>query len=99
MVLGQIAATETLGWRRRRRAAAHTGMEVMPMQPPLPPDSSSQDCIPRQPAPLFATKAEADAAVLTARQADRLDIGSNHSFRDPIIGEITGFDVDIAAAR
>ncbi len=50
---------------------------------------------------LFNNKAEADAAVATIRNRGRLivglDIGSNlFSFRDPITGEITGFDVDIA---
>jgi polar amino acid transport system substrate-binding protein len=49
----------------------------------------------------FNNKAEADAAVATIRNRGRLivglDIGSNlFSFRDPITGEITGFDVDIA---
>ena len=49
----------------------------------------------------FPTKAEADAAVADIRARGRLivglDIGSNlFSFRDPITGEITGFDVDIA---
>jgi polar amino acid transport system substrate-binding protein len=49
----------------------------------------------------FPTKAEADDAVSTIRNRGRLivglDIGSNlFSFRDPITGEITGFDVDIA---
>ncbi|MDQ2626455.1 MAG: glutamate ABC transporter substrate-binding protein, partial [Actinomycetota bacterium] len=49
----------------------------------------------------FRSKAEADAAVAKIRHRGRLivglDIGSNlFSFRDPITGEITGFDVDIA---
>ncbi|MCW2591621.1 MAG: transporter substrate-binding protein [Mycobacterium sp.] len=49
----------------------------------------------------FPTKAQADAAVANIRNRGRLivglDIGSNLlSFRDPITGEITGFDVDIA---
>ncbi|GAC1634567.1 MAG: glutamate ABC transporter substrate-binding protein [Mycobacterium sp.] len=49
----------------------------------------------------FDNKAEADAAVATIRNRGRLivglDVGSNlFSFRDPITGEITGFDVDIA---
>lgn len=49
----------------------------------------------------FPTRAQADAAVATIRQRGRLlvglDIGSNlFSFRDPITGEITGFDVDVA---
>jgi len=49
----------------------------------------------------FQTKAEAQDAVANIRNRGRLivglDIGSNlFSFRDPITGEITGFDVDIA---
>lgn len=77
------------------------GMEVMPVAPPLPPDNSSQDCNPTASLRPFPTKAEADAAVTDIRARGRLivglDIGSNlFSFRDPITGEITGFDVDIA---
>jgi len=77
------------------------GMEQMPPEPPLPPDNSSQDCNPTASLRPFATKAEADAAVADIRARGRLivglDIGSNlFSFRDPITGEITGFDVDIA---
>src|SRR5215470_17103112 len=49
----------------------------------------------------FDNRTEADAAIATIRNRGRLivglDIGSNlFSFRDPITGEITGFDVDIA---
>src|SRR5712671_5245650 len=49
----------------------------------------------------FNNRADADAAIATIRNRGRLivglDIGSNlFSFRDPITGEITGFDVDIA---
>ena len=49
----------------------------------------------------FKTQAEADAAVAAIRERGRLivglDIGSNlFSFRDPLTGNITGFDVDIA---
>jgi polar amino acid transport system substrate-binding protein len=49
----------------------------------------------------FTTKPEADAAVATIRERGRLivglDVGSNLlSFRDPITGTISGFDVDIA---
>jgi polar amino acid transport system substrate-binding protein len=75
------------------------GMEVMPPQPPRPENESSQQCTASLPP--FPTKAEADAAVAYIRDRGRLivglDIGSNlFSFRDPITGEITGFDVDIA---
>ena len=66
---------------------------------PVQPSPVEQDCT----ATLrpFPTKAQADAAVTTIRNRGRLivglDIGSNLlSFRDPITGEITGFDVDIA---
>ncbi|QUR66154.1 glutamate ABC transporter substrate-binding protein [Mycobacterium spongiae] len=77
------------------------GMEVMPPQPPLPPDSAKQDCDPTASLRPFPTRAEADAAVANIRARGRLivglDIGSNlFSFRDPISGKITGFDVDIA---
>ena len=78
------------------------GMEQMPPEPARPPDTSSQDCNPTASLRPFATKAEADAAVADIRNRGRLivglDIGSNlFSFRDPITGEITGFDVDIAS--
>jgi polar amino acid transport system substrate-binding protein len=77
------------------------GMDQMPAQPPLPPGSSKQDCDPTASLRPFPTKAEADAAVADIRARGRLivglDIGSNlFSFRDPLTGEITGFDVDIA---
>ncbi|MDT5349085.1 MAG: polar amino acid transport system substrate-binding protein [Mycobacterium sp.] len=77
------------------------GMEEMPPEPALPPDSSGQDCNPTASLRPFPTKAEADGAVADIRARGRLiiglDIGSNlFSFRDPITGEITGFDVDIA---
>jgi len=49
----------------------------------------------------FPNRKDAEAAVTNIRNRGRLivglDIGSNlFSFRDPITGEITGFDVDIA---
>jgi len=79
-----------------------SGMQQMSPEPPLPPDTTSQDCNPTASLRPFATKAEADAAVADIRARGRLivglDIGSNlFSFRDPITGEITGFDVDIAS--
>jgi polar amino acid transport system substrate-binding protein len=69
-------------------AAGHDG--------PAPDDDSCRGSL--RP---FPTKAQADAAVANIRNRGRLivglDIGSNLlSFRDPITGEITGFDVDIA---
>ncbi len=77
------------------------GMEQMPSAAPLPADQTSANCNPTASLRPFATKAEADAAVADIRARGRLivglDIGSNlFSFRDPITGEITGFDVDIA---
>jgi polar amino acid transport system substrate-binding protein len=74
------------------------GMEEVapePVQPVIPDDDCRGSLRP------FPTKAQADAAVSTIRNRGRLivglDIGSNlFSFRDPITGEITGFDVDIA---
>ncbi len=77
------------------------GMETLPPEPPLPADDAAQDCDLTASLRPFPTKAEADAAVADIRARGRLivglDIGSNlFSFRDPITGEITGFDVDIA---
>ncbi|WP_144205940.1 glutamate ABC transporter substrate-binding protein [Mycobacterium tilburgii] len=74
----------------------------MQQLPPQPPDAAGQeDCDATASLRPFATKSEADAAVANIRARGRLivglDIGSNlFSFRDPITGEITGFDVDIA---
>jgi polar amino acid transport system substrate-binding protein len=76
------------------------GMEEMAPQqnpPPLPDESCDLTASLRP----FPDKKDADAAVAAIRQRGRLlvglDIGSNlFSFRDPITGEITGFDVDIA---
>jgi polar amino acid transport system substrate-binding protein len=72
--------------------------EAPPIQGPIP-DPDSEDCTAS--ARPFPNKADADAAVQTIRNRGRLivglDIGSNLlSFRDPITGQITGFDVDIA---
>src|SRR6202012_5380357 len=78
------------------------GMQQFPPEAPLPMDDGSQNCDLTASLRPFPTKAEADAAVADIRARGRLivglDIGSNlFSFRDPISGEITGFDVDIAA--
>ncbi len=78
------------------------GMDQLSAEPPLPPDEAGQDCNATASLRPFATKPEADAAVADIRARGRLivglDIGSNlFSFRDPITGEITGFDVDIAS--
>jgi polar amino acid transport system substrate-binding protein len=77
------------------------GMQEMPPAPPLPPDKSADSCNPTASLRPFTNPADADAAVADIRARGRLivglDIGSNlFSFRDPITGEITGFDVDIA---
>ncbi|WP_099023164.1 glutamate ABC transporter substrate-binding protein [Mycolicibacterium palauense] len=74
--------------------------EIKPEGPPPPPIDNS-DCNLTASLRPFPTKAEADAAVANIRNRGRLivglDIGSNlFSFRDPITGDITGFDVDIA---
>jgi polar amino acid transport system substrate-binding protein len=76
------------------------GMEELPPVAAKPPTSEA-DCNRTASLRPFDNKAEADAAVTTIRNRGRLivglDIGSNlFSFRDPITGEITGFDVDIA---
>lgn len=77
------------------------GMQEMQPQPPLPPDKSADKCNPTASLRPFTNPADADAALATIRARGRLivglDIGSNlFSFRDPITGEITGFDVGIA---
>jgi polar amino acid transport system substrate-binding protein len=77
------------------------GMQEMPPEPPLPPDKSAENCNPTASLRPFSDPAEADAAVAKIHARGRLivglDIGSNlFSFRDPITGEITGFDVDVA---
>jgi polar amino acid transport system substrate-binding protein len=76
------------------------GMEEIPPQQKPPPlhDESCDLTASLRP---FPDKTDADAAVAGIRKRGRLlvglDIGSNlFSFRDPITGEITGFDVDIA---
>ncbi|MCT7658655.1 glutamate ABC transporter substrate-binding protein [Mycobacterium deserti] len=77
------------------------GMEEMPPQPARAPVEPEDECNRTASLRPFDTKAEADAAVQNIRARGRLivglDIGSNlFSFRDPISGDITGFDVDIA---
>ena len=77
------------------------GMEVLPLEPPRPPDSAAKTCDRMASLRPFSGRAAADAAVASIRKRGRLlvglDIGSNlFSFRDPVTSEITGFDVDIA---
>ena len=76
------------------------GMETLAAVPP-PAQSAPENCDRTASLRPFTDSAEADAAVAPIRARGRLvvglDIGSNlFSFRDPITGEITGFDVDIA---
>ncbi|MGV0838447.1 glutamate ABC transporter substrate-binding protein [Mycolicibacterium thermoresistibile] len=80
---------------------APSGLEELPPRPAQIPDPAAEDCDRTASLRPFATRAEADDAVADIRERGRLivglDIGSNlFSFRDPITGEITGFDVDIA---
>ena len=77
------------------------GMEELPPEPVRAPARDADECDRRASLRPFDTRAEADEAVANIRERGRLivglDIGSNlFSFRDPITGEITGFDVDIA---
>ena len=77
------------------------GMEQLPQDAAAPAEQSDTNCDRTASLRPFPTKAEADAAVAKIRDRGRLlvglDVGSNlFSFRDPITGEITGFDVDIA---
>jgi polar amino acid transport system substrate-binding protein len=77
------------------------GMELLPVEPPPPPDTSQDTCDRTASLRPFPTKAQSEAAVAKIRDRGRLlvglDIGSNlFSFRDPITGVIAGFDVDIA---
>jgi len=76
------------------------GMEVLP-PPTQPPSDTGGTCDRTASLRPFPTKGQADEAVATIRERGRLlvglDVGSNlFSFRDPITGDITGFDVDIA---
>ncbi|WP_018602371.1 glutamate ABC transporter substrate-binding protein [Mycobacterium sp. 155] len=77
------------------------GMEELTPQPVQVPAPDADECDRTASLRPFNNKADADAAVADIRNRGRLvvglDIGSNlFSFRDPITGEITGFDVDIA---
>jgi polar amino acid transport system substrate-binding protein len=80
---------------------APAGMEELPPQLVPPPDQSGEQCDLTASLRPFTDRAQAEDAVANIRNRGRLivglDIGSNlFSFRDPITGEITGFDVDIA---
>src|ERR1700694_4183914 len=76
------------------------GMAAWP-PPRAQPRPTSQNCDRTASLRPFGDRAQADAAVAYIRARGRLivglDIGSNlFSFRDPITGEITGLDVDVA---
>lgn len=77
------------------------GMEQLTPGPPPQPDPADTNCDRTASLRPFANQADANAAVAAIRARGRLlvglDIGSNlFSFRDPITGNIAGFDVDIA---
>jgi len=77
------------------------GMEDLRPEPPRPPETGENTCDRTASLRPFPSRAQADAAVASIRQRGRLlvglDIGSNlFSFRDPVTGEIAGFDIDIA---
>lgn len=77
------------------------GMQELAPEAPKPPEQDNDTCDATASLRPFRSKAQADNAVNKIRHRGRLivglDIGSNlFSFRDPITGEITGFDVDIA---
>jgi len=75
--------------------------ELPPVFVPPPQENPDNDCDLTASLRPFPDRDQANAAVANIRNRGRLivglDIGSNlFSFRDPITGEITGFDVDIA---
>ena len=77
------------------------GMAEQPADSAPVPDPGQDDCDRTASLRPFDSRDQAEAAVAAIKQRGRLlvglDIGSNlFSFRDPITGEITGFDVDIA---
>ena len=77
------------------------GMEELAPELVPPQENTDDDCDVTASLRPFPDRAHADDAVAKIKARGRLivglDIGSNlFSFRDPITGEITGFDVDIA---
>jgi len=77
------------------------GMEELAPELVPPQENTDDDCNLTASLRPFPDRAQADDAVAKIKARGRLivglDIGSNlFSFRDPITGEITGFDVDIA---
>ncbi len=82
-------------------APTPAGMQELPLELVPVPDNTDDDCDLTASLRPFPDRAQADDAVAPIKARGRLivglDIGSNlFSFRDPITGEITGFDVDIA---
>jgi len=80
---------------------APAGMEEVTPEPVRAPEEPEDECNRTASLRPFDNQNEADAAVANIRARGRLivglDIGSNlFSFRDPITGDVTGFDVDIA---
>ncbi|MDX1871773.1 glutamate ABC transporter substrate-binding protein [Mycolicibacterium sp. 120266] len=77
------------------------GMQQLPPDPSPEPPASNEHCDRTASLRPFPDRRQAEEAVEKIRNRGRLivglDIGSNlFSFRDPITGTITGFDVDIA---
>jgi polar amino acid transport system substrate-binding protein len=77
------------------------GMEELPPELVPVPENTDDECDLTASLRPFPNSADAEEAVENIKARGRLivglDIGSNlFSFRDPITGEITGFDVDIA---
>ncbi len=77
------------------------GLKELVPDPVAMPDPDDEDCDATASLRPFTDRKEAEAAVANIRNRGRLivglDIGNNlFSFRDPITGAITGFDVDIA---
>jgi len=82
-------------------APTPAGMEDLTPEPPRPADPAATACDRTASLRPFPSRAQDDAAVASIRKRGRLlvglDIGSNlFSFRDPVTGEIAGFDIDIA---
>jgi len=102
LLVAGCGQSDTLTAQQSLTLAAPTPAGMQEMSPQQnPPDDTDATCDRTASLRPFPTREEADAAVAAIRQRGRLlvglDIGSNlFSFRDPITGEITGFDVDIA---
>jgi polar amino acid transport system substrate-binding protein len=82
-------------------APTPAGMEELPPSLVPVPEDTDDECNLTASLRPFSNSADAKEAVENIKNRGRLivglDIGSNlFSFRDPITGEITGFDVDIA---